>query len=196
MRPAGRVAGAVLGGYAGLLGVAHGVFAVRQGGAGTPGLLLSAVGPPCEPAVVWHACLPAMSVLSTFAAAGVASIVLGGLLAVIAVGRPGSGGGPLLVASIGLLLVGGGFVAPVTGAAAAACRYGAGFASGRRLVRLGRWWPWLLVGYLTWIAIQAITGVVANDLLVGLAGPALLVEFALLALVVTSAAAHDADRTP
>lgn len=195
MRPAARVTAAVLGGYAGLLGVAHGVFQVRQGGARIPGLLLSAIGPPCEPDLVWHACLPAMSVLPTFAAAGVASIVLGGLLAVLAVGRLGSAGGSLLVASIVLLLAGGGFVAPITGAAAAACRHGAGRPGRRRPARLGRWWPWLLVGYLAWISIQAITGVVANDLLVGLAGPALLVELALLALVVTSAAAHDADRS-
>ena len=184
----------VLGGYAGLLGVAHGVFEVRQGAARTAGIVISAIGPPCEPAVVWHACLPAMSVLPTFAAAGAASIVLGGLVAVLAVGRPGSGGGLLLVASIGLLLVGGGFVAPVTGAAAAASRHGAGRAGGRPAWRLGRWWPWPLVAYLAWIAAQAIAGVVGNDLLVRLAGPALLLELALLALVVAGAAAHEAAR--
>ena len=117
-----------LGLLAAALGAFHGVGEVLQGATLPPGIVFNAfAGPECPPAGEAN-CFPAMSLLpTTFLVIGIATIVLAVLTVIAAVGTiRGVGRGLwLLLASIGLLLVGGGFLPPVLGAVGAVVAYGA-----------------------------------------------------------------------
>lgn len=58
-----RIAAAVLGLYAGLLGAAHGYFATHQVDIVSTDIDIIAIGAPCRPEEIWYACLPAMTVV-------------------------------------------------------------------------------------------------------------------------------------
>ena len=149
-----------LGVYAALVALQHGVAEFLQGGIVRSGLLINAIGPPCEPGVVWHACLPAMSLLPTLRAAGVATAVLSLILIGWCAIRPSQkrSGLTLGLFSVLILLAGGGFVAPFNGLVAAAGaflsgRFGRasderGLLSSRGLATL---WPWTLLGMGLWL---------------------------------------------
>ena len=112
--PVGRVAAVVLGVYAAFLGGAHGVFELQQSGGAPDGIMINAIGDPCEPADEWHACFPAMTVIPDIHAAGVLVLLTAASIfvwSVFFVQRPR--GGPVLVAlAVIFLLVGGGFFPP------------------------------------------------------------------------------------
>lgn len=76
MRTATRHAVAALGIYAGLLGVEHGVFELARGPATPERVLINAIGPPCRPDAVWHACLPTMTIAPSYAVAGILTIIV------------------------------------------------------------------------------------------------------------------------
>ena len=61
-----KVAASILGAYAGLLGVEHGIFETLQGSTPPDGLMINALGAPCEAETVWHACYPALTVVPNF----------------------------------------------------------------------------------------------------------------------------------
>jgi len=85
MKKARKIAAAGLGVYAGLVALEHGIFEYVQGRAATPGVVIQAIGPPCEPGAVWHACFPALTLLPTFQVAGMATVLLSAALVLISV---------------------------------------------------------------------------------------------------------------
>lgn len=118
---AGRLSQIVLALHAAVLASLHGAFALRQGPVAidSPGLY-SAIGPPCEPANTWHACLPALTVAPDLRTAGALTLTVALLTAFAALRRSRrTTPAALGVASATLLLVGGGFVPALTAALAA-----------------------------------------------------------------------------
>lgn len=115
-----RAAAVVLGTYAGILGAVHGYHELQQGGIAPDGLLINAIGDPCVPETVWHACLPALTIIPNMQVAGLLTIGVGMLLFVWAVAFVGSRRGVTVmnVLAVTLLLVGGGFFPPFYGAIA------------------------------------------------------------------------------
>lgn len=108
---------AFLGIYAGLVGIQHGVFEILQGNLVPSGILIQAIGSPCQPESAWHACFPAMTLIPNFFVTGLVAIIAG--LSVLAWSttsvRRKHGGIVLIFLSILMLLTGGGFVPAFTG---------------------------------------------------------------------------------
>jgi hypothetical protein len=154
MRNATRVAASALGVYAGLVGALHGYHEILQGDVATDGLMISAIGPPCQAEEVGHACFPAMTLVPNFLVTGILAVVVGLIAAAWAAGfvQRRYGGLVLMLLSVLLLLVGGGFIPMFVGLMA-------GFAgtkinappAWRRTRFLARWWPWPLVAYFVWV---------------------------------------------
>lgn len=117
-----RTTSFVLGIYAGLLGALHGIFEVMQHNLRPQGLLIQAMGPACQAKNVWHACLPAFTLIPGFLISGIVAILLGICVAVWAAAglHVERGGLVLMLLSIALFLTGGGFVPLFTGMLAAA----------------------------------------------------------------------------
>ncbi len=146
-----------LGVYAGLLGAVHGYFEILQGNTAPGGLMISAIGPPCQPEQATHACFPALTLIPNFLVTGIVALVIGLVTALWAgtfVQRK-RGGVMLMLLSVLLLLTGGGFVALFIGLMAgfAGTRIGAPARSqitkaGRLLASL---WPWALIAYFGWV---------------------------------------------
>lgn len=70
-KSATRVAASALGVYVGLLGALHGYFEILQGDVAPDGLMINAIGPPCQPEEVGHACFPAMTLVPNFLVTGI-----------------------------------------------------------------------------------------------------------------------------
>jgi hypothetical protein len=161
MKNASRIAASALGIYAGLLGAVHGCFEILQGNTTPGGLMISAIGPPCQPELATHACFPALTLIPNFLITGIVALVAG-LVAALWAGafvQRKRGGVTLMLLSLLMLLVGGGFVALFIGLMA-------GFAGtqinrssppqrARRFENAGRFftrlWPWTLVAYFVWV---------------------------------------------
>ncbi|MFQ5552531.1 MAG: hypothetical protein ACE5EW_02255 [Thermoplasmata archaeon] len=113
------------------LGGFHGYGEVLQGHAFPPGIVFNAfAGPECPPAGTAN-CFPAMSLLpTTFLVIGIVTFAIAAItLAAMAATVGGMARGLwLLLASVGLLLVGGGFLPPALGAVGAGVAY---FTAGR-----------------------------------------------------------------
>jgi uncharacterized membrane protein len=77
MKKATRIAAAMLGAYAGLLAVEHGIFEILQGSVRPNALLIHAIGRPCQPEAVWHACFPAMTLVPNFLVSGAFAVMVG-----------------------------------------------------------------------------------------------------------------------
>lgn len=184
--------------YAGLVGIVHGLFQISRGWTVTGGLLINAVGPPCRPEAVWHACLPALTLLPNYLLSGLGATIAGLLILtwIVRFRRRGSGGPLLLLLSFGLLLAGGGFVAAFAGTVAGLAL------TGRRPVMphlrgpLGRaaarLWPWPLLLFVGWAVGGWILGFLFNDALLELGGvPFVIFDLGLPLLSVVSAWAVD-----
>src|SRR5450756_1203311 len=76
MKSATRVAISTIGVYAGLLGAVHGYFETLQGNVAPSGIAIKAIGPPCQADKVWHACLPAITLVPNFLVAGILAIII------------------------------------------------------------------------------------------------------------------------
>ena len=151
-----RISSSFLGIYAGLIAIQHGIFEISLGDHATGGLMFNAIGPPCQPEMVWHACFPAMSLIPNLLITGIAAVMVGLLLVVWAAAFAWRVYGALLFGGLSLLalLVGGGFVPVFIGLVAA-------FTSSRinKPVRSGglgwrfvsRLWPWPLVLMAFWM---------------------------------------------
>lgn len=151
-----RLTTSFLGACAGLIAIQHGIFAILQGSRAPGGLLFNAIGPPCQPEAIWHACFPAMTLLPNLLITGITTLLVGLGMAVWAaafVGRK-RGGFALGALSLLALFVGGGFVPVFIGMAAAV--------AGSRLSAPGRWggtgwrivsalWPWPLALMALWL---------------------------------------------
>jgi hypothetical protein len=187
-----------LGILAGLAGLEHGVFEFLQGDTRPAGIVFPSWGPQiCDPAKVWHACEPAMSILPNFRIISILTILLG--LAVFAWSvffvQRRAGGWILIGLSVALLLAGGGFFPPVIGVVAGA--------AGTRINRPAReqaggvarfaakLWPWPLAILVTWLLAQFPIGYFFNDFLTGIMGFALIMILVLLPLSLFTASARD-----
>ena len=125
MRRSTRVASSFLGVYAGLLGATHGFFETMQGHRAPDHLSIAAIGPPCEAKAIWHACLPAMTIVPNFLLTGVLAIAVSlavGLWSALFIERK-QGGLVLLLLAVLMMLVGGGFVPAWAGVTAGLSRF-------------------------------------------------------------------------
>jgi hypothetical protein len=203
VKSARRLAASALGVYAGLLGAQHGAFEILQGPGRPDDLIIRAIGAPCQPQTVWHACLPAMTVIPSFRVTGILALTVG-LLTIIwsaAFVQCRHGGPMLILLAIALLLVGGGFVAPFIGiiAGVAGATIGAPLrwwqtrVPGSALHLLAALWPGTLVILLVWLPGAWILGRLAAPAMLRLSGFLFFVfDLGLPLLTPLAALAHDA----
>ena len=149
-----RITTAFLGCYAGLIAIQHGIFEILQGSHAPSGLLFNAIGPPCRPETVWHACFPAMTLIPNLLVTGIAAVLAGLAMAVWALAFIGRWRGGLVLGTLSLLalLVSGGFVPVFIGMVAAIASRGLGRPPVQpRLAFLAALWPWPLVLMALWL---------------------------------------------
>ena len=198
MRKATRIVATWLGLVAGIAGLEHGYFEILQGNTRPASLAFSSMGPPCDAAKIWNACEPAMSIVPNFLITGILAMLLG--LAVIvwsaAFVQRKYGGLALILLSIALLLLGGGFFPPliglIGGAAGTQINRPIGGNPGRVTRFASRLWPWPLVVLLIWLLGQFPVGYFFNDFLKSIMGFGLLLILSMLPLSVYTAYARDA----
>lgn len=193
-----RVAVAVLGTFAGLAGVEHGVGEILQGPAAPDGLFIMSW--PDAAAMEILSGEPAMTLIPNLLVTGVLAVAVGLTVTAWSIWfAPRRYGGLALIGlSVLLLLVGGGMAPPVMGLVVGAVATRIGTAPRRRVTRTGRAlaavWPWFLagavLGYLGVVPgmpLASLIGVTNEWLVIGLATFA----FANLALALVAARAHD-----
>lgn len=198
MRKATKTVAMWFGITAGLAALEHGYFEILQGNVRPPGLMFPSWGEAvCDPARMWHACEPAMSILPSFLLSGILTIFLSlGLVVwtVWFIQRRHAGWVQMALAVL-LLLFGGGFFPPIIA-----------FVGGLAGIRINRplngkpdglirftarLWPWPLVIFLVWTVGQFPFGYFFNDLLKSIMLFGVLVILGSLVLSVYTAYAHD-----
>ena len=197
MRKATKTVAMWFGIAAGIAGLEHGYFEILQGNMRPTNLAFPSMGPPCDPAVMWNACEPALSILPNFLLTGILAMLLG--LAMIvwsaAFVQHKHGGLVLILLSMALLLFGGGFFPPLIGiiGGAAGTRINRPVSGnpGRVTCFAAKLWPWPLVVLLVWLLGQFPVGHFFNDFLKGIMGFGLLLILTMLPLSVYTAYAHD-----
>jgi len=205
MNNATRTAVSALGIYAVLLGATHGYLEILQGDSAPRAVLINAIGPPCQPEVVWHACLPAMTIVPNFSAAGAVTILLSLVTLIWAVVfiRRRHGGLILMGLSVLMLLAGGGFIATFVGLIAGGAGTGLGTSPTSRKPRLpapmqnvlANLWPWSLIAFLAWSLMQWLLGYFINQAMISISCALLLFSyFALPLLTVMTGIAHDTEN--
>jgi hypothetical protein len=201
MNKATTLTTAALGSYAGLLSAAHGVLEMLQGNVATDGVMISAIGPPCQAETAWHACFPAMTLVPNFLITGALAVVasLATLIwsASLIARPPATRRRPIVLAALAILmlLVGGGFVPMFTGLIATLAYTGISLPA--TLQRpLAKLWPWPLIVYFLWIPVQWVVGYVGGSYLAN-AGLLffLLFDLSLPLLTALTALAHTKLRT-
>jgi hypothetical protein len=168
-----RVVATALGIAAGLLGLEHGYFETQQGNVAPNALLITAIGPPCQPATAWHGCEPALTLIPSFLVTGVLAMVVALVVLIwsAAFVQRDHGGVVLLLLMILLFLVGGGLIPLFFGVVAgiAGTKIGAPLpwwrahlptGTARVMVRL---WPWILIAYLAWVSASWFVGAAFGD---------------------------------
>jgi hypothetical protein len=160
MNIATRVTASIIGAYAGILGAVHGYFEILQGPVLTGGLIIQAVGPPCQADTVWHACLPAMTLMPNYSLTGYLTVIfsLAALFWGVFCLSRWQGGLVMILFSVLMLLVGAGFIPAFTGIIAGLA--GLEIKSLLNLNHLkflqksssilGRLWPWILIVFGLW----------------------------------------------
>jgi MFS family permease len=198
MRRATRIVATLLGLTAGIAGMGHGYFEILQGNTQPDGLVITSIGPPCNPETMYSACEPAMTIIPSFLITGILAVVLGLLVSVWSAGyvHRKHGGWILVLLSIALLLFGGGFFPPIIGIIA-------GFTATRMnknhpakkpgwfIVLMASLWPWPLVIFLLWTYGQLLVGNFFNDFLQKIMIYGISLILVTLILSVVSASAHD-----
>jgi prolipoprotein diacylglyceryltransferase len=113
-----RAAASIIGVVSGLLGAFHGYNEILQGSTVPSGILINAVGPPCQ----GNGCYPAMTIVPNFLYSGVLAVIVSLVILLWAAGfvQRKNGGLILIVLSVVQLLVGGGFLPPLLGIVAGA----------------------------------------------------------------------------
>jgi hypothetical protein len=199
MRKATKAVAMWFGMVAGIAGLEHGYFEILQGNTRPASIMFPSWGPQqCDPAILWHACEPAMSILPSFLVSGIITVLLG--LAIMAWSawflQSRHGGVVLILLSIAFLLFGGGFFPPIIGIV--------GGLAGTQINRslsgrpgiitrfAAKLWPWPLVIFLVWVLGQFPFGYFFNDFLKSIMVFGMLVILSSLPLSVYSAYAHDA----
>jgi|GEM_PF-962315 len=167
-----RITAAFLGVYAGLIAIQHGIFEILQGSRAPGGLMFNAIGPPCQPEAVWHACFPAMTLIPNLLVTGIAAVLAGLGMAVWAVAFGGRKRGGLVLGALSLLalLVGGGFV-PVWIGLVAAVTLRAPVKPGGAVWRiLAALWPWPLLLMAAWLPGSWLLGQFFSPVMLALGG--------------------------
>jgi hypothetical protein len=178
MNSSTRIATSTIGVYAGLLGAVHGYFELLQGNIASNGIGINAIGAPCQGNLVWHACLPAMTIAPNLTTTGALAITFS-LIALVwsAVFIQRKNGGLILILlSVLMLLVGAGFVPPFAGiiAGVVGFRINTQFSisrpslSGRVLNSLAKFWPWTLIVFIVWSIGGWILGYFFNQIMINL----------------------------
>ncbi len=169
-----RITTTFLGVYAGLLAIQHGIFESLQGSR-APNLIFNAIGLPCQPEMVWHACFPAMSLIPNLLVTGIAAIIAGLFLSlwVLFFIQPKRSGLVIGLLAILLLLVGGGFVPMYIGivASVTASRLHAPVkppGMGSRF--LAKLWPWTLLLMGVWFPGSWLLGYFFSQAMLALSG--------------------------
>jgi hypothetical protein len=199
MRSATKNVAAWLGMAAGIAGLEHGYFEILQGNTKPQGVMFASMGPPCDPEKIWNACEPAMSILPNFLISGILTVLIG--LAVLVWSARfiqfKHGGHVLILLSLVLLFVGGGFFPPVIGIVAGVT----GLSINKTIhekqlggftLLMARLWPWPLLILIFWFFGQFVIGYFFNDFLSGIMGG--VVFFILGMLPVCMICANSYDR--
>jgi hypothetical protein len=150
----------IVGAYAGLLGAVHGYFEVLQGDLVPSAIGINAVGTPCQADKVWHACLPAETIVPNFLVTGILAIILsliGLVWAVVLIERK-NGGRVMSLLSFLMLMVGGGniptFYGLLAGFAVTRIETPPDFFRTPRFNKtrrfLARIWPFALTAFVVW----------------------------------------------
>jgi len=142
--------------YSSLLGIMHGIFQVLQGPVRPPAVIIQAIGSPCQPEMVWHACFPAITVLPNMLISGMLAIILSVaiLMGSLVQNNIQTKSWLYNLLFVSLLLVGGGFVpvfiGVITGLAVILSnnRTSQNNAFGRLIAKL---WPWPLLMMALWL---------------------------------------------
>jgi hypothetical protein len=175
MKSARHITSAVLGVYAGLLAIQHGVFEILQGPRIPGGVMIQAIGSPCQPEAVWHACYPAMTLIPSLLISGIVAVIAGLIVLTWAAAfvQRKHGGLILVLLSIAMLLVGGGFVPMFIGvvAGAAGSRIHAPMKSGRPAPHwFAGLWPWTLLVMGIWLPGSWLLGYVFSQAMLAQSG--------------------------
>lgn len=187
--------------FAGIGGPEHGIFEILRGNVRPESVIIAAMGPPCDPEQMWHACEPAMTVIPNYLVTGILATIVGLITiawAAFFVQRK-RGGRVLILLSIALLLVGGGLFPPVIGIVAGVVGTRIHATPGRRSTGLSRAlaavWPWPLVAFFLWTFGQFVVGHFFNTFFMrsGFLSPLMIVG--LMALSIVSALAYEAEHT-
>lgn len=197
------VVASTLGILAGLLGLVHGCLETVQVSAPS-GILIHAMGSPCQANMAWHLCFPAITIIPNFFITGVLAIIVSVIViiwAALFVQRK-NGGLVLIVLAIIQLLVGGGYISFTL------C-FIAGLV-GTRIQNpftwwlahpsflwqsfLAKWWPWSLIFPVIPVAGYVIHGFFVNEFLLMLYLLTIAITLGLLLLAVLSAFAHDMQQ--
>ena len=197
MRKATRTAAITFGLLAGVAGIEHGITEILQGNVHPASLMFPSMGAPCAPDVAWHACEPAMTLLSNLLIAGIVTVVLCLLTILWSVRFMQSryGGVGLILLSLVTLLAGGGFFPPligiVGGIAGLKINKPLNGHPGKATRFFARLWPWPLVILVAWLLGQYPVGYFFNNFLKGIMPFGLLLIVVMLLLSVYTGYAHD-----
>jgi hypothetical protein len=199
-----RITSGIIGVYAGILVAVHGVYEILQGSAAPIGYMINAIGPLCQPEMASHACFPALTFLPSFLISGILTVVLGLAIVIwslVLLGRP-NGGLILILLSLLLFPVGGGFLPPLYSiiAGAAGTKIHSSFSWWRINIptgitrTLGALWPWALIVYFAWALFELLLGYAFNDIMLQASTVILPLTLLLLLLSVFAAFAYDVLR--
>jgi len=202
MNHATRVAVSTIGVYAGLLGALHGYFELLQGDVAPNGMRINAIGAPCQGSLVWHACLPAMTIVPNFLTTGILAIVIS-LMALVWEARfvqQKNASLILILLSVLMLFVGAGFIPPFAGIVAGVVGFRINapspviqtFHQGTGLNLLAKLWPWTLIAFIVWSIGGWILGYLFNQIMMRLSFVLFFFcNLGLPLLTVVTAMAHD-----
>ena len=202
-----RITASTLGVLVGLAGIEHGVFELLQGNVAPSGLLIQAIGPAQR---FWqYGTERALTVIPSLLVTGIMAIVLGMLVAAWAAFLVPTKHGAivLLVLSVALFLVGGGF-APIfitIVASATATRIHSPLAWWRARLparargSLARGWPFTLIAFVLMFVVSVaiaifgypLVSLIGADRTYAVQSASALLMLVLMALAVIAALSHD-----
>lgn len=166
-----------LGTYAALLALEHGIFQLLQGGKRGPSYFIQAVGPPCQPEQVWHACLPALTVLPELWLSSLVTCTVSMALLLVAVFWKQKRSLGLVIGGLSLLFLpaGGGFVpvwfglsAGIIGLLTLTAPSMTWLKQGRIAHLLGRSWYWVIGLLSVWFPASWLLGAVFPEVMLEL----------------------------